>query len=319
VRALLTFFILGCAVAEAQVTTGTILGTVKDSTQAPVAGAAVTVTETGKGTALHFITDDSGAYQAPLLIPGTYSVTIEREGFKKAIQSNVTLEVDQKARVDFTLELGAVTETMNVTEAPPIVQADSSELGQVITGATVQELPLNGRNFAQLVWLVPDVTPGAPTEALSGQSALNPRGASNFNPLGQSSGANGWLVDGIDNNEYTFNTIIVMPAVEAVREFKVLTGSYSAEFGRGAGVVSIATRSGSDELLARCSSSCETARWMPSSISTRPTLPSRHIAATSSEAPGAVHLCFRSCTPVMARRFFSWTTPDGVKCKAIRM
>ena len=94
---------------------------------------------------------------------------------------------------------------------------------------------------------MPGVTPGQAGENLSGASTFNPRGASNFNALGQQANANGWLIDGIDNNEFTFNTVIVAPSVESVREFKVLNGVFSAEFGRGAGVVSVSTKSGSNE------------------------------------------------------------------------
>ena len=94
---------------------------------------------------------------------------------------------------------------------------------------------------------MPGVTPGQSGENLSGASTFNPRGASNFNALGQQANTNGWLVDGIDNNEYTFNTVIVTPSVESVREFKVLNGVFSAEFGRGAGVVSVSTKSGSNQ------------------------------------------------------------------------
>jgi hypothetical protein len=89
----------------------------------------------------------------------------------------------------------------------------------------VEELPLNGRNFAQLVYLVPGVTTGQPGENLSGSSTFNPRAASNFNALGSQANANGWLVDGISDNEYTFNTVIIQPSVESVQEFKVLTGT----------------------------------------------------------------------------------------------
>jgi hypothetical protein len=114
--------------------------------------------------------------------------------------------------------------------------------------APSKELPLNGRNFATLVYLTPGITPGQAGENLSGASTFNPRGASNFNALGHQANANGWLIDGIDNNEYTFNTVIIAPSVEQVREFKVLSGVFSAEFGRGAGVVSVATKSGSNTL-----------------------------------------------------------------------
>ena len=164
------------------------------------------------------------------------------------MRDSVTLQVDQKARIDFTLEVGQVTETVNVTAGAPLVRSESAELGEVITERAVRELPLNGRNFAQLVYLAPGVTAGQVGENLSGASTFNPRAGANFNALGHHGNSNGWLVDGIDNKEYTFNTVIVQPSIESVREFKVLTGVYSAEFGRGAGVVSVSTKSGSNEL-----------------------------------------------------------------------
>ncbi|MBI1791885.1 MAG: TonB-dependent receptor [Acidobacteria bacterium] len=233
---------------SAQVTTGTILGSARDNSGAVVAGARITITETSKGTVQQYSTDDTGAYSAPFLIPGVYSVSAEKEAFKKQVREGVILQVDQKARIDFTLEVGAVTETVSVTAAAPLVRSDSSELGEVIEERAVRELPLNGRNFAQLVYLTPGVTAGQIGENLSGASTFNPRAGSNFNALGHHGNSNGWLVDGIDNNEYTFNTVIVQPSIESVREFKVLTGVYSAEFGRGAGVVSVSTKSGSNEL-----------------------------------------------------------------------
>ena len=234
--------------ARGQQTTGTILGTVRDNTGAVVSGAKVTITETSKGTATAYTTDESGSFNAPFLIPGTYAVAAEMAAFKRQIREGVTLQVDQKARVDFTLEVGQVSETVNVTAAVPLVRSESAELGEVITERAVRELPLNGRNFAQLVYLAPGVTAGQVGENLSGASTFNPRAGANFNALGHHGNSNGWLVDGIDNNEYTFNTVIVQPSIESVREFKVLTGVYSAEFGRGAGVVSVSTKSGSNEL-----------------------------------------------------------------------
>ena len=157
------------------------------------------------------------------------------------------LQVNQRARVDATLELGGLAEATEVVGLAPLTRTDSAELGEVIEERAVRELPLNGRNFATLVYLVPGVTAGQVGENLSGASTFNPRGASNFNALGSQANTNAWLVDGIDNNEYTFNTVIVQPTVESVREFKVLTGTFSAEFGRGAGVVSVSTKSGNNE------------------------------------------------------------------------
>ena len=234
-------------VASAQATTGSILGTVNDKGGGAVKGAQVTITEVGKSTSTSYTTDAEGNYLAPFLIPGTYVVTVEAQGFKKSVINGVIIQIDQKARTDFSLEVGQLTEIAEVTASLALVNTESSELGQVIEERSVKELPLNGRNFAQLVYLVPGVTPGQVGENLSGASTFNPRASSNFNSLGHHANSNGWLIDGIDNNEYTFNTVIVQPTVESVREFKALTGTFSAEYGRGAGVVSVSTKSGSND------------------------------------------------------------------------
>ena len=242
------FLALASLLAYGQVTTGTILGSITDASGAPIAGANVTITEINKNTNTRTKTDEAGAFHAPFLVPGSYTISVEKEGFKKGVQQGFLLEVDQKGRADFQLALGNVTETVEVTAAAPLVRSDSAELGEVIGTRAVRELPLNGRNFAQLVYLNPGVTPGQAGENLSGASTFNPRGPSNFNALGSRANTNAWLVDGIDNNEFTFNTVVVAPSVESVREFKTLTGVFSAEFGRGAGVVSISTQSGSNNL-----------------------------------------------------------------------
>src|SRR5438445_4567378 len=239
---------LSAVPGHAQVTTGTIVGTVKDSAGAVVPGATVTITETGKQTSSTYATDSEGTYTAPFLVPGTYEIAVDHQGFRKYLRRGVVLQVNQRARVDITLEVGTFAEATEVTALAPLTRSDSAEMGEVIEERAVRELPLNGRNFATLVYLAPGVTAGQIGENLSGASTFNPRGASNFNALGSQANANAWLVDGIDNNEYTFNTVIVTPSVESVREFKVLTGTFSAEFGRGAGVVSVSTKSGSNEI-----------------------------------------------------------------------
>ncbi len=232
---------------DAQVTTGAIVGTVSDA-NGVVPGATVTIRETGKNTTATFVTDTTGNYAAPFLVPGTYAIEVHVQGFKKWLRDNIILQVNQRARVDVMLEVGGVEETTTVVASSPVLHTDSSEVGTVIEERAIKELPLNGRNFATLVYLTPGVTPGQAGENLSGASTFNPRGASNFNALGHQANANAWLIDGIDNNEFTFNTVIVSPSVEQVREFKVLTGVFSAEFGRGAGVVSVSTKSGSNQL-----------------------------------------------------------------------
>jgi hypothetical protein len=229
--------VLGGRLATAQVTTGTLLGTVTDS-GGVVPGAIVTIVDERRGTRTTFTTDAAGSYTAPFLNPGTYTVEVEMQGYKKWSRAGIALEVNQRGRVDAVLEVGGLEETTVVVASAPLLRTESSEVGAAVEEKAIRELPLNARNFAALVYLVPGVTPGQAGENLSGASTFNPRGASNFN---------GWLIDGIDNNEYTFNTVIITPSVESVREFKVLTGVFSAEFGRGAGVVSVSTKSGSNQ------------------------------------------------------------------------
>ena len=244
--AVLVVFAAMCpASSAAQVTTGSLIGTVTDP-GGVVPGANVTITEVNRGTSDTFVTDSAGTYTAPFLTPGTYRVEVNVSGFKKWVREGIILQVNQRARVDVLLEIGRLEETTTVVASTPLLRTDSSEVGTVIEERAIKELPLNGRNFATLVYLTPGITPGQAGENLSGASTFNPRGASNFNALGHQANANGWLIDGIDNNEYTFNTLIIAPSVEQVREFKVLSGVFSAEFGRGAGVVSVATKSGTN-------------------------------------------------------------------------
>jgi hypothetical protein len=239
--------LVAAAPGAAQVTTGTIVGTISDS-NGVIPRANVTIREVNKGTSDSYVTDDTGSFTAPFLSPGTYTVEVNVSGFKKWVREGVVLQVNQRARVDVALEVGGIEETTTVTAEAPLLRTDSSEVGTVIEERAIKELPLNGRNFATLVYLTPGITPGQAGENLSGASTFNPRGASNFNALGHQANANAWLIDGIDNNEYSFNTVIIAPSVEQVREFKVLSGVFSAEFGRGAGVVSVATKSGSNTL-----------------------------------------------------------------------
>ena len=233
--------------AWGQVTTGTITGTVQDASQAIVPGAKVIITNTEKNTSQFYETDPSGLYSAPFLIPGIYSVRVEKDGFETETRSGIILQVDQQARIDVTLTVGTITQQVNVTAAAPLVETESSSLGQVINQAPVENLPLNKRDFGDLVYLVAGVTPGVQGTDLGGYSTFNPRGTSDFNALGSTGNGNAWLVDGIVDNEYSYNTILIKPSIESIQEFKVLTGTFSAEFGRGPGVVSISTRSGGNE------------------------------------------------------------------------
>ncbi|HEV2273319.1 MAG TPA: carboxypeptidase regulatory-like domain-containing protein [Acidobacteriaceae bacterium] len=244
----LTGLLLFAASAALAQTSGTIVGSVRDASGAAISGATITVTSVERGTSQTTTSGDDGNYVVPFLPAGSYTVTAEKQGFEKQSSAATQVDVDQRARLDFALSVGNVSQTVQVTSAAPLVRTESAELGEVINERKVQDLPLNGRNFAQLVYLVPGVTPGQQGENLSGASTFNPRAGSDFNALGAQESSSAWLVDGIVDNEVTFNTVMVQPSVESIQEFKVLTGTYSAEYGRGSGVVTTQTRSGTNQL-----------------------------------------------------------------------
>ncbi|HXR77493.1 MAG TPA: carboxypeptidase-like regulatory domain-containing protein, partial [Bryobacteraceae bacterium] len=139
---ILFLFSLAAATADAQVTTGTILGIVTDSTGAAVSGAQITITNVNRGTTQQYTTDATGSYTAPFLVPGTYRVEVEKAGFKRATSVDTQLEVDQKARVDFSMQLGQVSETVTVEAAAPLVRSETAELGEVVNQHSVETLPL---------------------------------------------------------------------------------------------------------------------------------------------------------------------------------
>ena len=188
VLVLLTF--LSSSTPYAQVATGSIVGTVSDSTGQVVPGAQVTIREVNRNTTTTLVTDGSGVYTAPFLVPGTYEVQVELQGFKTWIRRGIILQVTDRVRVDVALEVGTIKEATTVVASAPVVRTDSSEVGTVIEETAIKELPLNGRNFATLVYLAPGITPGQAGENLSGASTFNPRGASNFNALGSQANSN---------------------------------------------------------------------------------------------------------------------------------
>jgi len=217
----------------------TVTGRVIDSSGAVVPKAKITITNTGTNETRSVEAGDEGDYTIPQLPPGDYALAVEQAGFKKAVQ-RFTLETGQGARVDITLQAGAVTEQVEVTAVTPVVSAEDAALGGVVDQKKIVELPLNGRNYLQLALLQPNVF--APAQ----NSTLGFRGG--FNVAGNSEIANNYLLDGIDNNDETTNQPSHTPILDGVREFKVLTGTYSAEYGRQAGgQVIVTTKSGAND------------------------------------------------------------------------
>ena len=234
--------------ASAQAVTGTILGTVADTTGAVLPGVTVTVKHTETGLTRTLVTDSNGEYTAASIPTGTYTVTGEISGFKSVSLSNVQVGVDQRVRADIKLEVGAMTESVEIVAQTPLVQTSSSDLSTTVTEEQIKQLPLNGRNFVSLTRSIPGVLRGIPGSNIDGAGSLAWRASAAFSANGQRPRDNNYMLDGVDNNETWLQTVVVFPSVDALDEFKLQTSTYSAEFGRSlGGVVNIQIKSGSNQ------------------------------------------------------------------------
>jgi hypothetical protein len=235
--------------AHAQVATADVLGTVTDSSGAAVSGATVTLKNQGTGVATAATSNGAGDYVFNLLIPGHYVVSVEASGFKKFVVSDINLAAGDRLRADAKLQPGSVQETVEVTAAPSLLETDSSSVSSVVTEQSVQDLPLNGRNFVNLVQLQPGVNEGQPDAISSGQRPDDRRVTSTVVANGQPDEYNSEMIDGMDNNEREQGFIGVRPSIDAIAEVKVDTNDASADIGRAAGaVVNIITKSGTNAL-----------------------------------------------------------------------
>ena len=230
--------------------TGAIAGVVTDASGGVLPGVTVEATEQATGQVRVAVTGPAGFYTIPLVNPGTYQVKASLAAFKTAVRGNVPVAVSESARVDFQLQIGQIEIVDTVSVESPIVETRSATLGIVIDREKVVDLPLNGRNFTQLGTLIPGVV--APPGALGGQDGnATPGGFGNvtggFNVNGMRNQSNNFLLDGASNND-SFNTgFILRPPPDAIQEFKILTHSYDAQYGRNAGsVVNVVTKSGSN-------------------------------------------------------------------------
>src|SRR6266850_6173226 len=230
---------------------GSFSGTVTDKTGSVISGATVRVTSQGTGVVRETKTDDTGHYLIPLLPVAFYTMHVESQGFQAAEQKDLRLQVDEHRELNFALAPASVTTTVEVSASEVAVQTTDPTLGQVITEQQVAQLPLNGRNFVQLATL----TPGTTTETnpnsffTSGAaSEVAARGSYSLSVGGSRAQSTDWLLDNIDNNELTAGGISILPSIDAIQEFKVLTYNYSAEYGTRAGpTVLVTTKSGAND------------------------------------------------------------------------
>src|ERR1022692_3967749 len=230
----------------AQKDAGAIVGLVRDPSGAVVQGAKVTVEDVDRGVQMTLSTNDEGEYVASPLHIGRYKVTVEKKGFKKAVSQVVELNVQGRVAINIALQVGQISEEMLVTGAAPLLETETSELGQVVDQKRVSNLPLNGRNFAQLALLSTGTAPSEP--------GARDEGGYGFSSNGARSLQNNFLLDGVDNNSnlpdlLNETNFVIQPPVDALQEFKVETNAYSAEFGRGNGaILNAVIKSGANEL-----------------------------------------------------------------------
>jgi hypothetical protein len=233
---------------RAQLTTGAIVGTVTDSSGSRVADVTVTATELATSTATTVTADASGDYSITPLKIGQYTVTFQKNGFQRVVQTNVTLGIGQVVRVDSILKVGAVTQTVEVNDAPPLLETETSSLGTIETEKRIVDLPLNGRNFFKLAYLGPGANAGASGTSAGAGSTDNNRPGNSLSVNGLRIFDNNYLLDGFDNNEFGNGTVVIQPPPDSIQEFRVEQNSMSAEFGRGGAMVNIQLRSGTNKI-----------------------------------------------------------------------
>jgi len=229
--------------AAAQTATGQITGAITDATGATVTGVRVKITNTLTGLTREATSSDRGTYSVPQLPVGTYVITAEKEGFKLAVSSANDLKVDQVLRIDLTMELGALTESVEVTGRSVALDTETASVGQVITERQVTELPLNGRNFLQLLFL------GNGAVETTGEQGGMRQGAGNAISInGSRPTSNNYLLDGTSNTDTSLGTPAAILSVDAIQEFKEQTATYSAEYGFSANQISIVSKTGTNRL-----------------------------------------------------------------------
>ncbi len=231
---------------QAQVDTGSILGTVTDASGASVTGAKVTLINEGTGAELSTTTGADGGYKFTPVRIGSYKLSVSLQGFQTVVQTGVTVNVGENVVANFTLKPGTVTETVSVESTIPVLQSQDASVGQVVDSKNVNDLPLNGRNFTFLAQLAAGVN--SPQADTRGNASTGAFAANGLRPA-----QNNYLLDGIDNNSDTVDFLngtnfVVLPPVDAIQEFKVQTSGFSAEYGRsGAAVLNATIKSGTNE------------------------------------------------------------------------
>lgn len=235
------------AVVLAQVESGRVVGTVHDASGGMIVGVSVTVLNTATNIAHMVTTDASGEFVVTDLQPGTYTTTFVRDGFQKTIAAPFQLNVNQVISLNISMAVGADSQEITVTAAEPLLESETSSIGQVVTSQSIAALPLNGRDFIQLAYLTPGVNQGPAGAVQQGNIPENERASGSIEANGLTTTNNNFLLDGFDNNEQQIGFEVIQPSVDAITEFKMQTNNFGADIGKGGAVINVALKSGTNQ------------------------------------------------------------------------
>lgn len=241
-------FVLSPFSLHAQLDHGAIVGTITDATGARIGGAKITATNLATNDAFSAKSDLQGNYSVNALQIGAYRLTAEQAGFKTAVESHVEVSVNQVQRVDFSLNAGSASQTVEVNATATQLETQNSSLGTIETAQRIAELPLNGRDFIALAYLGPGANGGVTGSNASGGVFENERADEAVSVNGLRVSNNNFLLNGVDNNEFGLGGVIILPPPDAIQEFKTEESAMSAEFGRGGAVVNVVVKSGANSL-----------------------------------------------------------------------
>ena len=225
-------------------TFGEVTGRISDPTGAAIPAAQITLTSVATNAVRTTVSTDSGDYTFPAVAPGSYSVKVEKTAFKSATSTNVQVQVQQTVRLDFTLQVGQVSESIEVSASAQMLQAENVSLGTVIENKEVTELPLNGRNYLGLVALASNTNTLSPRFGQAAGRQGGDRANQSISVGGNRIMFDYFTLDGVTNTDPDFSTYVVLPSIDAIQEFKVQTGIYPAEFGHQSTQINVLTKSG---------------------------------------------------------------------------
>jgi hypothetical protein len=234
--------------ARAQTPSGEISGIVNDASGLPVPGVTITLTNQATNVVRVVQTNESGLYVIAAIPPGMYNLKAELSGFRTVQRNDIGVQVGSANRVSFSMEVGELSETIQVQAHAPLIQTENAAISTVIENRAIVELPLNGRNYLQLASLIPGATTNGPSSSQGKQRMGGQRNSFALNVAGQRIHYNHYSLDGVENTDLNFNSYMLLPSVDALEEFNVISGLFDAEYGRAIAQVNVSTKSGSNQL-----------------------------------------------------------------------